>query len=253
LVPETVKVARALRAWWRTERKTERPAARFSKLIALLWEFLLGSLPRARRERYGDIDYDWEHRFDTTSATVSWRTRLVGLLNTPYQPIPPDEFRQMMEALSLDFSSFTFIDAGSGKGRALLLASEYNFRRIVGIELDPELARIARENVNQLYSRRPSGETSPKIEKIELVSGDARDFAFPNEPSVLFLFNPLPEPSLRELVRNLTASLELNPRPFYVAYANPVLEHVFEGLAVLKKTRGTAQYSLFGPVSQEVN
>jgi SAM-dependent methyltransferase len=246
-VPETLRLARALRAWWRTERTTLSPAARFSKLIALLWEFLRGSLPQSRRERYGDIDYDWEHRLDTTSATVSWRTRLLGLLNTPYQPIPPDEFREIMEALSVDFSSFTFIDAGSGKGRALLLASEYNFRRIIGIELVPELAKIARQNVDQLYSRGNSGENRPEI---ELVCGDARDFVFPNEPTVLFLFNPLPEPSLRELVRNLSASLELNPRSFYVAYANPVLEHVFDGLGFLKKTGGTRQYSLFGPVAR---
>ncbi|MBO0911438.1 MAG: class I SAM-dependent methyltransferase [Acidobacteria bacterium] len=216
-----------------------------SKLIALLWEFLRGSLPASRRERYGDIDYDWEHRVDTTSATLSWRTRLVGLLNSPYQPVPADEFREMMDALSLDFSGFTFIDAGSGKGRALLLASEYNFRRIIGIELVPELERIARENVDRLYSRR----NSPGNRRtIELVLGDARDFRFPNEPTVLFLFNPLPESSLGELVQNLTRSLELNPRAFYVAYANPVLEHLFNGLPVLRKTAGTARYSLFAPI-----
>jgi hypothetical protein len=50
-------------------------------LTALWWEFLLDSLPSRRRRRYGDVDYDWDHRVDTTSATVNWRDRLLGLLN----------------------------------------------------------------------------------------------------------------------------------------------------------------------------
>jgi len=243
-VPETVRIVRVLRAWWRTERKTAGPAAALQKLGALVWEFFRGSLPESRRARYGDIDYDWDERVDTSSATLDWRTRLLGLLTSPYQPIPPDEFREMMEALALDFSGFTFIDAGSGKGRALLLASNYNFRRILGIELIPELARVARENLDKFHARDRSRRERADM---KVVCGDAGDFVFPDEPTVLFLFNPLPEPSLRELVRNLARSLELHPRAFYVAYANPVLEHVFDGVRVLRKTAGTAQYSIFGP------
>jgi SAM-dependent methyltransferase len=212
--------------------------------LALIHEFWRDSLPARRRQRYGDIDFDWEHRVDTTGATVPWRMRLLGLLSSPYQPIPPEEFREMMSALldhlgpATDFSQFTFIDIGSGKGRALLLASEYGFRRIIGIELLPELHRIARENVRTLQRRSTQSE-------IELLCGDATTFSFPVEPAVVFLFNPLPEAALRTLLENLEISLHQHPRQIYVAYANPIFEQTVSRSPLLIRLGGTHQYLLF--------
>src|SRR5579875_4141831 len=36
-----------------------------------------------------------------------------------------------------------FLDVGAGKGRAMMLASQYPFLRVEGVELDEELAGIA--------------------------------------------------------------------------------------------------------------
>ena len=44
---------------------------------------------------------------------------------------------------------FAFVDMGSGKGRALLVASELPFAKIVGVELSQELHQIAEENVRR--------------------------------------------------------------------------------------------------------
>ena len=235
----------ALRSWWNDQRERTSTLGAFRRLLAIAWEFGRDSLPDRRRQRYGDIDYDWEHRVNTTGATVSWRTRLLGLLNSPYQPVPPEQFREMMSALlvhlrgAADFSEFTFIDIGSGKGRALLLASEYGFRRIVGVELLPELDRIASQNVRAF--RKPGVNA-----EIEVVCMDASRFTFPAEPSVVFLFNPLTEKGLRALLANLERSLRQSPRPLYVAYANPILEPIFADFPLLTKLGGTHQYSLFG-------
>jgi len=177
------------------------------RLLGISFELVRGCFPDQRRQRYGDAEYDWEHRVDTTSATVSWRSRLMGLLNSPYQPIPEDQFREMMRALNIDFSRFTFIDIGSGKGRALMLASEYGFRRIIGVELLPELDRIARQNLTRLRER---GKNLP----VELVCGDATDFVFPAEPTVVFLFNPLPTSSLARMLQNIKGNLSKTAASF---------------------------------------
>ena len=71
------------------------------------------------------------------------------------------------------------------------MASEYPFRRIVGVELLPELHQIAQENLARYKSE------SQKCFALEAVCGDAIDFAFPVEPLVIFLFNPLPERAVR--------------------------------------------------------
>lgn len=236
----------AFAVWWRQERTEASTITVLQRLLTLAWEFVRDSLPEKRRRRYGDIDYDWEKRVDTTAATVSWRTRLLGLLNSPYQPVPPEQFREMMAEVAVhlgqksDFSQFTFIDIGSGKGRALLLATEYGFRRIIGIELLPELDRIARENVQTFKQRGGNLE-------IELVCADATTFRFPDQPIVLFLFNPLPDPALRVLVRNLENSLRQNPRRLWIIYANPAFEkeRIVAGSPLLTKVGGTHQYSFF--------
>jgi SAM-dependent methyltransferase len=209
------------------------------ELTVIGWHFVLESTPERKRRRYGDIEYDWEYRVDTTSATVGWRSRLLGLLHSPYQPIEPELFREMMAELKIDFSQFTFIDIGSGKGRALLLAAEYPFRRILGVELLPELNQIARQNIEKFSS------PLQRCRDIDVVCTDAAEFSFPQVPLVIFLFNPLPVEGLRKLVGNLEGSLRLSPREVRVVYGNPIFEEVLMANSLFAKTAGTRQYALF--------
>ena len=208
-------------------------------LAAEVWGFLRDSTPSRRRSRYGDVDYDWEHRVDTTGATVGWRDRLLGVFHSPYQPTDPALFAEMMESLRFGLSGFTFIDVGSGKGRTLLMAAEYPFRRVVGVELLPSLHRVAVENLKKLAAE---GKTAGQV---EAVCGDAAEFEFPEEPVVLYLFNPLPEGALRRMVAKLDESLDRRPRPFWVLYANPLLEAVVADSRHLKRVSGTGQYAVY--------
>jgi SAM-dependent methyltransferase len=234
-----ISIGRSLRDYWKRERATAGRLAAVRKLAQIGWEFLGDSLPAAKRRRYGDVDYDWEFRMDTTSATVTWRTRLLGLLHSAYQPIEPELFRDIIATLKIDFSQFTFLDIGSGKGRALLLAAEYPFRRVTGIELLPELNSVAEANISKVS---PEQRTAREIRAL---CGDATEFIFPAEPLVVFLFHPLPEAGLKMLVGNLGASLRANPRPAYVIYVNPVLEEILGSSPTLARIGGTHQYSMF--------
>ena len=213
------------------------PAARsFANLIR---EFLWESTPAQRRRRYGDAEYDWDYRVDTTSATVGWRERLIGQFHSAYQPTEPALFKEMMASLKIDFQEFTFVDIGSGKGRVLLMAADYPFRRILGIELLPALHRVAQENLSAYKS------DSQQCFALETVCGDAREFIFPAEPILLYLFNPLPELALIEVMANLDHSLRQFPRVVYLLYHNPLLEHVLAKHPAFTKIGGTLLHSLF--------
>ncbi len=191
-------------------------------LFSDLWYWLRDSTPERRRAHFGDLDYDFDHDVDTTASNLSASTRLAGAVaGAGYQPVDPDLLRRMLDELKLDFPSFTFIDIGSGKGRALLIASDYPFRRILGVELLPELHAIAQQNISRYHSG------SQRCFVLESICQDARHFAFPPDPMVVYLFNPLPVETLRVLVSNLAASLAAVPRECVVLYANPVLEQVF--------------------------
>jgi hypothetical protein len=234
-----ISVRASLRKWWKNERIHHGAAAAFIHLFRESWQFLRDSTPEQRRRRYGDVEYDWDHGVNTTSATVSWRDRLLGVLHSPYQPTEPALFQEMLDALTIEFSKFTFIDLGSGKGRTLLMASDYPFHRIVGVELLPELNRAACENLKN-YCK-----PSQKCFQLESICADARDFEFPADPIVLYLFNPLPESGLIDVIRNLEKSLRDRPRSIFVLYHNPLLEQVLSRSTLLKKIAGTQQYSVF--------
>ncbi|SRR5258707_3898102 len=228
--------------WWQDVAAREGRVAATRQLLTALWEFIRDSTPERKRQRYGDADYDWDHHVNTTSAAVGWRDRLLGVFHSAYQPSEPAIFHEMLDALQqvgLDFRDFTFIDLGSGKGRTLLMASDYPFRRIVGIELLPALHRIAQENLGKY---RCEGQKSFALES---VCADAREFVFPAEPSVLYLFNPLPEAGLRKVMANLEESMRAHPRAIYVLYHNPLLEHVLSQSAAFGKIGGSEHYSIY--------
>jgi SAM-dependent methyltransferase len=208
-------------------------------LLRNLWNFLRDSTPSRRRQRYGDMEYDWEHRVNTTSGTVGWRARLLGAFHSPYQPTEPALFREMMASLPIAFDEFTFVDIGSGKGRTLLMASEYPFRKIMGVELIAQLHRVAEENIRAYKS------ATQRCSQIEAVCADACEFAFPSGPLLLYLFNPLPVAGMRRVVANLEKSLAENPRIVWVLYHNPLLEHVIGEKAGFVKVGGSEQYSVF--------
>ena len=229
--------------WWKDIAGREGPLAATGKLIVALWEFTRDSTPERRRQRYGDTDYDWDHRVNTTSAALGWRDRLLGVFHSPYQPTEAALFHEMLNALRehthADFRDFTFIDLGSGKGRTLLMASDYPFRRIIGVELLPALDQAAQENLSKYRS------ASQKCFALEAICGDATEFPFPAEPIVLYLFNPFPESGLRRMVANLEQSLRDHPRAVHVLYHNPLLESVLSASPMFRRIGGTHQYAIY--------
>jgi len=119
------------------------------------------------------------------------------------------------------------------------MAADYPFRRILGIELLPDLHRAAKTNIGKYKS------DAQQCFAIDSLLGDACEFVFPPEPTVLYLFNPLPESGLATMISNLEQSLQEHPRPVLVLYHNPLLEHVLTRSVAFSKISGTNQHSLF--------
>jgi predicted RNA methylase len=136
--------------------------------------------------------------------------------------------RTLLDALPLASSRFTFIDLGSGKGRSLLVASERPFERIVGVELMPELHRIAQRNV-EVY-RSPT----QACKNIDLYCMSATEFDFGTEPLVLFMYNPFGRDTLARVLERLEASLRETPREVYIVYGNPVFHDVLQSSSMFR-------------------
>jgi len=231
--------------WWRSLRE----------MANATWDALVELLPAHRKTAFGDLDYDWEHSVDTTRSNVGAGTQfLTGLVARPYFATEPWLFKQIMEALALSIQQsavsqglaqgalrdFTFIDLGSGKGRVLLMASDYPFKRIVGVEFTPNLVSTAEKNIAGYSSDRQ------RCRKIETLCMDARDFQFPSGPLVVYLFNPFSESTFAQVLENLRRSLEQSPRPVYIAYRFTEFEGLLTQAVWLEKVAGEEQWAVYG-------
>ena len=134
---------------------------------------------------------------------------------------------------------FTFIDLGSGKGRVLLMAADYPFKRIVGVEFMPELHRAAQKNIAGYSNDRQ------RCRLIESVCMDARDFEFPPEPLVAYLFNPFSESTFVAVLENVRQSVEQSPRPVYIAYRFTEFEPLLARTEWLEKIAGAEQWAVY--------
>lgn len=169
----------------------------------------------ARHRHVHDRAFDREHGTDTSgvlaldemSAPEASKRGAV-----PYEATPPEIFEHLLEQAGVgDPAGLTFIDIGSGKGRTLLMASLAGFARAEGVELSAELHHIACRNIEGFRLRNGQADISSML-------GDAREYSFPQKPTVCFLNNSLSEDILAEVVDRIEASLIDDPRPFTVIY-----------------------------------
>ncbi len=141
---------------------------------------------------------------------------------TAYYGIAPSILRGLLDhwlqrcAPQSPIERTVFLDVGAGKGRALLLASEYPFLRVEGVELNAALARIAGANVHLWRQDRGADPLAP----IELHHADATTHPLPQCPAVAFLFHPFEAPLLRRFLRHVERSMRTDPQPFDLLYAN---------------------------------
>ncbi len=109
-------------------------------------------------------------------------------------------------------------DLGCGKGRAVCVLGRMRLKKVIGVEFDESLARIARSNVAALRKRR-----SP----IEIAHADAATLDY-SDGSVFFLFHPFGEDTLSSVLESIHRSLERFPRTIRVIYVNPLCAHVIQ-------------------------
>ena len=105
-----------------------------------------------------------------------------------------------------------FVDYGSGKGRALLVASDFPFEVIRGVEFSQDLHAIAQENIHRYLN--------PKqvCRNIESVYGDAIEFAPAEISTVHFFYSPFRQNVMQAVCKNIESSLSTRPRESMIVF-----------------------------------
>lgn len=145
-------------------------------------------------------------------------------------------FRTATQHLGCPMERCTFMDIGSGKGLVALLASQFPFRQVIGIEMSADLHRIAQANLKAFQARERS--TSP----VALVHGDALQAALPTGPLLIYMYNPFDDVLLERFVNRLLNRPDREP--VTVAYVNAVHARVFRD-AGFSRVEEARTFSIF--------
>lgn len=132
-----------------------------------------------------------------------------------YCHVPAKIFQWSIEGLGIDPKEYEFVDLGSGRGFALLLAAAYPFREIIGVEFARELHEEAQANIEWGVAQRRIGNRN-----VTLLHESVLDFQIPDRPCVFFLYNPFTGGVMEAFLDRLVASVRSAPHPHRLLYAN---------------------------------
>ena len=135
-----------------------------------------------------------------------------------FAPSAPSLVRQALAMLPEPWR-LNFVDLGCGKGRACAVATEFPFRAVIGIELSPPLAAIARRNAKRIAARHKD---RPEMRVIE---GDALTAPLPDGDFAYYLYHPFDLTMVSELARRIEARPDGRD---YLIYCNPVHAAAFD-------------------------
>lgn len=180
-------------------------------------------------------DFDRKWGTDTSGRVRPWDLG-VSLRQasgaSSYTATSEKVFHDLIAKLDINFADYVFVDCGSGKGLVVLLASQYSFKRIVGVEFSPGLHKVAQANLSRIDHQ------TQRCLDIELICLDATQYDFPAEPCVVYFFNPFAgEDIMQNVVANIVRSLAACPRDLFIIYVNPAHLKCLERFGAFEQVR----------------
>lgn len=136
----------------------------------------------------------------------------------PCQPAPYSVMVAMASHIRASgFARKAFVDVGCGAGRPLAYFSSLGFERMVGIEINPDAAALARQNLQRLKK------SWNRAGRIEVLTTDvlASDVDFTG--AVLYLANPFGRTTMQAFAERLKAQLLARPgQEILIYYVMPL-------------------------------
>ena len=187
-------------------------------------------------------EFDHRHGVDTagiinqTSITTDSPNQLHAVY---YRGSDSLYFHNAISSLNINHSDYTFIDFGSGKGKVLLLASAYPFKRIVGVEFAEELRKVAENNIKR------SGKCN-----IETHCLDATEYAIPKGCILCYFFNPFDEVVMSKVIANIRNAYKSRKTDIIIVYYTPRCGYLFDREKWLKRSNQVGPVTIW--LSNEV-
>ena len=165
----------------------------------------------------------------------SYREKYVGEIHRinpayhGYAMTEPADIKKFIESVPIDVYNKSFLDVGCGKGICLGFACEAGYATVAGIDADPFLIEIARNNMGK------------KRKDVLCILSCAEEFEEYSEYDVFYFFNPFEERIFQEVATKIKESQEVRNREIWILYYCPEHGDVFEqnGFQYVKEVADT--------------
>jgi len=134
---------------------------------------------------------------------------------TYYEGVNAYVFQKVFSGLQVDLSQSCFVDFGSGKGKAMCLAAEMGYKKIIGIEFSFDLVETCKKNLEIFRSK------SASKSEFEIIHMDATEYSLPPDANVLSFFNPFNEAVTDKVIEKILESYTKTPRTIWVVHLYP--------------------------------
>ena len=160
-----------------------------------------------------------------------------------YLPSPAKVTHWMLENIGLEPRNHAFVDLGCGKGRVVLVAAQYPFAKVIGVDLSKALSEVARRNVARFDPR------SRKCADVQIVTANATTFDWPDANVLLHLYHPFEPEITVAVLEHAARTWRARAKQLTVAYllyssAVPAVREAFARFPWLVEKR--YEHSLFG-------
>ena len=203
----------------------------------------LPALVNSIKERIYINLFDKNFGILTEGHILSDEIGLTSHLFHEYSPTDYHSLRKVLGSLKIKPGEGAFLDFGSGLGRVVIQAALYPFKRVMGVDISPQLNDIARKNIDRSLKRL-------KCKDIQIITSDATLFEIPKDVTVIYFYNPFRGEVLQRVMTNIYESLKSHPRLLRMICNVPPSGSDFEEdiqKATWLKLKKTINYTKIGP------
>jgi SAM-dependent methyltransferase len=165
----------------------------------------------------------------------------------PYSSVHEQVLRAIVGVLGRRVSEYEFLDIGSGKGKALLVASQFPFRSIRGVEISPRLHAIAERNIKIFTAATPTA-----CQDVASLCEDARTLEDVGKKTFVFMFNPFGEELMADVVKGLERRIGQGAS-LVVAYLAPRARGPLDASVALRRLAESSRLLIYATPDVELD